>query len=176
MYTPFRLNPRIFPAVVSATVAESEATTVLCPQPLAADFVFEAGSVVSSPNAVLGKMTEPTKPAPRVAMAPIKERRSFDADPDSRFSRFFDVIPTFLPPSPIVQRRGPRFAFVPKSPASYRSHVSITEIVYLSIKIVVDRALCAWQEEREAHAAWHVPPVRRFQSRRLPPRARLFNL
>jgi hypothetical protein len=39
-YTPFRLNPRIFPAVVSATVAASEAMTVLCPQTLAADFVF----------------------------------------------------------------------------------------------------------------------------------------
>src|ERR1700681_4203632 len=94
MYIPFRLNPRIFPAVVSATVSESEATTVLCPQPLAADFVFEAEPVVGSADAVLGKMTEPAKPAPRVAMAPIKERRSLDADPDSRFSRFFDVIPT----------------------------------------------------------------------------------
>jgi hypothetical protein len=40
MYTPFRLNPRIFPAVVSATVASSEAMTVLCPQTLAADLVF----------------------------------------------------------------------------------------------------------------------------------------
>jgi len=40
MYTPFRLNPRIFPAVVSATVAASEAMTVLRPQPLAADFIF----------------------------------------------------------------------------------------------------------------------------------------
>jgi hypothetical protein len=41
MYTPFRLKPRIFPAFVSATVAASEATTVLLPQPLAVDFVFE---------------------------------------------------------------------------------------------------------------------------------------
>jgi len=40
MYTPFRLNPRIFPAVVSATVVASEAITVLCPQALAANFVF----------------------------------------------------------------------------------------------------------------------------------------
>jgi hypothetical protein len=39
-YTPFRLNPRIFPAVVSATVAASEAMTVLYPQTLAVDFVF----------------------------------------------------------------------------------------------------------------------------------------
>jgi hypothetical protein len=40
MYTPFRLNPRIFPAVVSVTVAVSEAMTVLCAQTLAADLVF----------------------------------------------------------------------------------------------------------------------------------------
>jgi hypothetical protein len=40
MYTPFRLNPRILPVVVSATVAASEAMTVLCPQTLAADLVF----------------------------------------------------------------------------------------------------------------------------------------
>jgi hypothetical protein len=40
MDTPFRLNPRIFPALVSATVAASEAMTVLGPQTLAPDFVF----------------------------------------------------------------------------------------------------------------------------------------
>jgi hypothetical protein len=93
MYTPFRLNPRIFPAVVSATVAASEAMTVLCSLRPAADFVFLGASGVASANAVAGKITEPANPAPRVAIAPIKERRSLDADPGSRFSRFFDAIP-----------------------------------------------------------------------------------
>src|SRR5260221_10487741 len=85
-YTPFRLNPRIFPAVVSATVAASEAMTALCPQTLAADFVFLGSSGVASANAVAGKITEPANSAPRVAIAPIKERRSLNAEPDSRFS------------------------------------------------------------------------------------------
>jgi hypothetical protein len=93
MYTPFRLNPRIFPAVVSATVAASEAMTVLCPQTLAADFVFLSASGLASADAVAGKISEPANPAPRVAMAPIKDRRSLNADSDSRLSRFFDVIP-----------------------------------------------------------------------------------
>jgi hypothetical protein len=95
-YTPFRLNPRIFPAIVSATVAASEAMTVLCPPTLAADFVFLCPSGVSCANAVAGKMAEPANPAPRVATAPMKERRSLSAGPDSRFRRFFDVIPNPL--------------------------------------------------------------------------------
>ena len=106
MYTPFRLKPRIFPAVVSATVAASELMTVLRPQPVAADFVFGGASGVGCANAVAGMIAEPASPAPKVAMAPIKERRSLNADPDSRLRRFFDVIPT---PN-IVQRRDPRFA------------------------------------------------------------------
>src|SRR5712691_7786851 len=121
MYTPFRLNPRIFPAVVSATVAASEAMTVLCPRTLAADFVYLSAAGVASANAVAGKMTEPANPAPRVAIAPIKERRSLNAGPDSRFRRFFDVIPA--PLAVIALRR-----------------FSITEIVYLSIKITLDPA------------------------------------
>src|ERR1700674_207207 len=118
-YTSFRLNPRIFPAVVSATVAASEAMTVLCPQTLAADFVFLSASGVASAKAVAGKMTEPANPAPRVAIAPIKERRSLNADPDSRFRRFFDVIPN------------PHLSF------SAFPRFSITEIAYLSIKITL---------------------------------------
>jgi hypothetical protein len=58
-YTPFRLNPQIFPAAVSATVAASEAMTVQCPQTLAADFVFLGRSGVASANPVAGKITEP---------------------------------------------------------------------------------------------------------------------
>jgi|SRR5882762_1471576 len=92
MYTPFRLNPRIFPAVVSTTVAASEAMTVR-PQPVVVDFVFGGACGVGCANPVAGKITEPANPAPRVATAPIKERRFSNADPDSRFSRFFDVVP-----------------------------------------------------------------------------------
>ena len=44
-------------------------------------------------KAVAGKITEPANPAPSVAIAPIKERRPLKADPDSRFSGFFDVVP-----------------------------------------------------------------------------------
>ena len=82
-------------------------------------------------NAVAGNITEPASPAPRVAIAPRKERRSLNADPDLRFSRSFDVIP-----APTCR--------------SYPSRFSITEIVYLSIKItlgllkpkIVDTQLC----------------------------------
>src|SRR5579864_8991683 len=92
MYTPFRLNPRIFPAVVSATVAVSEAMTVLRSHALAADFIFWGASGVDCANTVAGKMAEPASPAPRVAIAPIKERRSLNAKSDLGFARFFDVI------------------------------------------------------------------------------------
>jgi len=83
MYTPFRLNPRIFPAVVSTTVAASEAMTVLRPQAFVVDFVFGEARGVGCANAVAGEITEPANPAPKVAMAPIKKRRSLNADPDS---------------------------------------------------------------------------------------------
>src|ERR1700674_1939007 len=92
MYTPFRLNPRIFPAVVSATVAASEAMTVLRPQPFVEDFVFGGACDVGCGSAVAGKITEAANPAPMVATAPTKERRSLNADPDLLFSRFFDVV------------------------------------------------------------------------------------
>ena len=83
MYTPFRLKPRIFPAVVSATVAASETMTVLLPQPLAVDFVFGGASGVGCTIAVVGKMTELANPAPRVAMLPMKERRLLEAGANS---------------------------------------------------------------------------------------------
>jgi hypothetical protein len=78
-YTPFRLKPRIFPTVVSATVAASEAMTVLCPQPLVVDFVFGGASGVGCAIAAVGKITEPAKPAPRDAMPPMNERRLLEA-------------------------------------------------------------------------------------------------
>lgn len=83
MYTPFRLKPRIFPAVVSATVAASEAMTVLRPQPLVVDFVFWGASGVGCAIAVVGKITEPANPAPRVAMPLMKERRPLEAGANS---------------------------------------------------------------------------------------------
>jgi hypothetical protein len=85
MYTPFRLKPRIFPAVVSAIVAMSEAITRQRPDSPVADLVFEGASVMGSETALAGKMAEPAKPAPKVAMPLMKERRPLNADADSRF-------------------------------------------------------------------------------------------
>jgi hypothetical protein len=67
--------------------------TVLCSHALAADFIFLGASGVDCANAVAGKRAEPANPAPRVDIAPIKERRSLNADSDSRFCEFFNVIP-----------------------------------------------------------------------------------
>jgi hypothetical protein len=92
MYTPFRLKPRIFPAVVSATVAASQAMTRLRPPPVA-HFAFEGGSGTGFDTAGDRKMTEPAKPAPKVAMPPMKERRSLKAGLDWRFGSFFNVAP-----------------------------------------------------------------------------------
>jgi len=99
-------------------VAASEAMTVLRPQPVAADFVFGGASGVGCANAVAGMIAEPANPAPKVAMAPIKERRSLNAVPDSRFKRFFEVIHT---PSQIVERRNPRFVLVALNLLSFMS-------------------------------------------------------
>jgi len=83
MYTPFRLKPRIFPAFVSATVAASEAMTVLFPQPLAVDFVFEGASRGGCAIAVVRNMTELANPAPKVVMPTTKERRPLEVGADS---------------------------------------------------------------------------------------------
>jgi hypothetical protein len=93
MYTPFRLKPRIFPAVVSATVAASEAITRLRPPSATVDFVFDGGSGMGFDTAGDRKMTEPAKPAPKVAMRAMKERRSLKAGPDLRFGSFFNIVP-----------------------------------------------------------------------------------
>jgi hypothetical protein len=93
MYTPFRLKPRIFPAVVSATVAASEAITRLRPPSATADFVFDGGSGMGFDTAGNRKATEPAKPAaPKVAMRAMKERRSLKAGPDLRFGSFFNIV------------------------------------------------------------------------------------
>jgi hypothetical protein len=83
MYTPFRLKPRIFPAFVSATVAASEAMTVLLPQPLAVDFVFGMACGGGCAIAVVHKMTELVNSVPSVAMLPMKERRPWEVGADS---------------------------------------------------------------------------------------------
>src|SRR4029077_9264165 len=80
MYTPFRLKPRIFPLVVSATVTASEAVTVPRSR-LAVGFVFGSASGVGCAIELVGKMTEPANCAPRVAMPLMKERRPLEASP-----------------------------------------------------------------------------------------------
>jgi len=83
MYTPFRLKPRIFPAFVSATVAVSVAMTVLLPQPLAVNFVFEEASRGGCAIAVVRKMTELANPVPKVVIPPMKKRRPLEVGADS---------------------------------------------------------------------------------------------
>jgi len=83
MYTPFRLKPRIFPAFVSATVAVSVAMTVLLPQPLVVNFVFEGASRGGCAIAVVRKMTELANPVPKVVIPPMKKRRPLEVGADS---------------------------------------------------------------------------------------------
>jgi len=82
MYTPFRLKPRIFPEVVSATV-ESDAVTTLRPQLLAANSIFEEASNVRCAIVVAGRMPEQANPPLNVAMPWIKERLPSQAGADS---------------------------------------------------------------------------------------------
>src|SRR6202140_2349131 len=86
MYTPPRLKPRIFPVVVSATVAGSEAMTVEDPQPPAVDFVFGGPSVVSCAIAAAGRMFGPPNPTAILAMLPMNERLPLEASVRSRFN------------------------------------------------------------------------------------------
>src|SRR5439155_20947853 len=134
MYTPFRLKPRIFPAVVSATVAASEAITRLRPPSPVADFVVEAGSGMDLDNAGDRKMIEPARPARKLAMQPRKERRSLKAGIDSRFGCCFNVVPGShlrLPNgASSIRLSGPKAA----RPTCFT--FSITETVCLSIKIL----------------------------------------
>ena len=54
--------------VVSATVEASEAVTALRAQPLVASLVVEGDSGPDRDSAVARKMTEPAKPAPKLAV------------------------------------------------------------------------------------------------------------
>jgi hypothetical protein len=92
IYTPFRLKPRIFPAVVSATVAVSEAITKPPPHSPVTDFVLGGASVMGSETALAGRMAKLAKPAPKVAMPLMKERRPLNAEAGSRFGGLFDFI------------------------------------------------------------------------------------
>jgi hypothetical protein len=76
MYTPFRRKPRVFPAVVSATVL-SEAITLLFPQLVAANALGEASGLRCA-SALRDKMAEPANPAPAVATLQRNERRSLE--------------------------------------------------------------------------------------------------
>jgi hypothetical protein len=74
VYTSLRLHPRIFPAVVSTTVAVSDAITT--PRSQLPEDAFEGLSGASSgwPFAVSGRRTELESPAPNAAMPPTKDR------------------------------------------------------------------------------------------------------
>jgi hypothetical protein len=66
------------PAVVSATVAASDAVTVLRPQGTSADSGFECPPFEGSAIAFAGKMTEPARPAPKAAILPTSARRPLE--------------------------------------------------------------------------------------------------
>jgi hypothetical protein len=68
MYTPFRLNPRIFPALVSTTVASSEATTLLRPQGIAAGCGLDGAAVADDTRRFFGTRAEAVTPAHDAAM------------------------------------------------------------------------------------------------------------
>jgi len=72
----FRRKPRIFPAVVSATVL-SEAITLLFPQLVAANALGEASGLRCA-SALRDKMAEPVNAAPAVATLQRNERRSLE--------------------------------------------------------------------------------------------------
>jgi hypothetical protein len=80
MYTPFRRNPRIFPAVVSATVP-LEAVTLLFAQLVVAGCLDEA-SAVRCALTFGSKTPELANPAPKVAMVPMNKRRPLKQDCD----------------------------------------------------------------------------------------------
>lgn len=157
MYTPFRLKPRIFPEVVSATVVASEAMTKPPPQPLRIDFVLEGASAMGCETALAGNIAELASPAANVAMPPMKERRSLHTDADSRFRGFFDVarasdfrLFTVTIPFCDPNRLG-RGAF----------GISITEILYLSIKIA---SMTIWIDDHE-HARAEQVDLQIFDTR-----------
>src|SRR5579863_8813828 len=79
MYTPSRSYPRTRPALVSATVAPSEATTLRRP-PRMAGGVRDGREAEDSPNSFCGSRAEPANPAHDAAMTPSKARLPLEKD------------------------------------------------------------------------------------------------
>jgi hypothetical protein len=77
-HTPFRSNPRIFPALVSTTVASSEATTLLRPQGAAAGCGPDDAAAENRPGRFVGVMAKLVSPAQDAAMPPKKARLPFE--------------------------------------------------------------------------------------------------
>jgi len=75
MYTPFLLNPRIFPALVSATVAASEAMILLGKQGAAEGCGLDGAAAALSASRLAGAAVEPANPAQDAAMPPRRARR-----------------------------------------------------------------------------------------------------
>jgi hypothetical protein len=74
MYTPFRSNPRIFFALVSTTVASSEATTLLRPQGTAAGCGLDGAAVADDTSRFFGTRAEAVTPAHDAAMPASRVR------------------------------------------------------------------------------------------------------
>ena len=74
MYTPFRLNPRIFPALVSTTVEALEAMTLARPQGAAPDCGLRCFAFADSAINFVCALAEPASPAENAAMPPSRAR------------------------------------------------------------------------------------------------------
>jgi hypothetical protein len=74
VYTPFRLNPRIFPALVSTTVAASEATTLLRPQGSAAGCGLGGAAIADDTRGFFGARAEAVTPAHDAAIPASRVR------------------------------------------------------------------------------------------------------
>jgi hypothetical protein len=72
--TPFRVNPRIFPALVSATVASSEATILLRPQLAGAGCELVGAAVADEARSLFGARAEAVTPAHDAAMPASRVR------------------------------------------------------------------------------------------------------
>jgi hypothetical protein len=77
MYTPFRSNPRIFPALVSTTVAASEQRTLLRPQGAVVGCGPEVAAAENRPIRFVGAMDLLVSPAQDAAMLPKRARLPF---------------------------------------------------------------------------------------------------
>src|ERR1700679_46606 len=103
VYTRFRLNPQIFPEIVSTSVASSEATTLFRAQETAATLAVDG--VASDDGAIgsAGTLAAPSNPIPTTEMPPKRARLPsgngvnvpLDAPLGDSFSRSLTV-----PPSP----------------------------------------------------------------------------